>query len=230
MGVGAELQFEADRLSLLERGFVYAIAHVRGGDDLGRGWYLAGHGANKLNSILHYLAVCEDLIPSGHTRAGRIVAHGDSAGGLLVAAAMNRAPDLFLAVIADVAFLDPLNTLLDATLPLTPGEWAELGNPIESPHDFERIRSYSPYETLVPQAYPHVLAKAGLMDQRVMYWEPAKWVAKLRAVTTSERLVMLATSMTGGHDGATSSDDQLADSSFDIAFALKVAGLADAVS
>lgn len=225
-GVAAEPSFDADRLSLLDRGIVYAIAHVRGGDDKGRAWYEAGRGPAKMNSFTDYLAVARTLIEERYTDEGRIIAHGDSAGGMLVAGALNMAPELFLAAIAEVAFVDPLNTLLDPELPLTPGEWAELGNPLANAADFRAILAYSPYDNVTTQRYPHILAKAGLSDQRVTYWEPAKWVARLRERKRDDNLLLLRTSMTGGHDGASSGDDQADDAAFDTAFILKVAGLA----
>ncbi|MEZ5843197.1 MAG: S9 family peptidase [Hyphomicrobiaceae bacterium] len=223
-GVAADPSFDADRLMLLDRGFIYAIAHVRGGDDKGRAWYEAGRGRTKMNSFADFIAASRALVAHRYTAEGRIIAHGDSAGGMLVAGAANMAPELFLAVIAEVPFVDPLNTLLDADLPLTPGEWAELGNPIASAEDFRTILAYSPYENVTAQRYPHILAKAGLSDQRVTYWEPAKWVARLRERKVDDSLVLLRTSMTSGHDGASGGDDQTKDAAFDMAFILKVAG------
>jgi len=223
-GVAAEPSFDADRLMLVDRGFIHATAHVRGGDDKGRGWYAAGRGPSKMNSFTDFIAAARMLAAERYTSEGRIVAHGDSAGGLLVAGSANMAPELFLAVIAEVPFVDPLNTLLDAELPLTPGEWAELGNPLADADDFRTIVAYSPYENVKAQRYPHILAKAGLSDQRVTYWEPAKWVARLRERKLGDSLVLLRTSMTGGHDGASAGDDQSDDAAFDMAFILKVVG------
>jgi oligopeptidase B len=207
-GDALETSFEAARLSLVDRGFVYGLAHVRGGNEKGERWYAAGRHHGKPQSIRDYVAVAEYLAAERYTRRGRIVAYGESAGGLLVAAALNAAPDLFLGVIADVPFVDVLNTLLDPDLALTPGEWPEFGNPLTSQQDFELILSYSPYENVRPASYPPVLAVASLTDQRVTYWEPAKWIARLRERSTSSNPVLLVTQQHGGHGGPSSRSDK----------------------
>ena len=161
------------------------------------------------------------------TQRGRIVANGGSAGGMLMGAVANMAPDLFHAIIADVPFVDVLNTMLDKTLPLTPPEWPEWGNPIESADDFATIKSYSPYDNVEAKNYPHILALAGLTDPRVTYWEPAKWIAQLRARNASDNLVLLKTNMGAGHGGASGRFDSLKDTALNFAFALAVAGKAE---
>lgn len=219
--------FSTTRLSLVDRGFVYAIAHVRGGKDKGTRWYLDGKRQHKVNTFTDFIAVGEHLAATGVTSRGRIVAAGGSAGGMLVGAVANMAPDLFLGILADVPFVDVLNTMLDASLPLTPPEWPEWGNPIESREDFERIRGYSPYDNVAAQEYPHILALAGLTDPRVTYWEPAKWVARLRERSTGDRLLLLKVDMESGHGGASGRFDALHDVALEQAFALRIAGLAE---
>jgi oligopeptidase B len=225
-GVPTDAEFSQVRLSLVDRGFVYAIAHVRGGEDKGQRWYDGGKLRNKRNTFTDFIAVASHLVAQGYTRRGRIVAHGESAGGMLMGAVANMAPDLFLAMIADVPFVDVLNTMLDDTLPMTPAEWPEWGNPLESKADFELIRSYCPYQNVARQPYPHILANASLADLRVGYWEPAKWVARLRELSTSDSLVLLNTNMTAGHGGSSGRFQKLDDFAFDYAFAIAVAGLA----
>src|SRR3954462_13719462 len=175
-GWSVDPAFAVERLPLLERGFVYAIAHVRGGAEKGQGWYRAGKLENRMNAFTDVLSAAEALVGAGYTSRGRIVAQGRSAGGMLVGAALNMAPDLFAGVLADVPFVDVLNTMLDEELPLTPPEWLGWGGPIRDADAFVRIRSYSPYEQVRSEVYPPVLATAGLSDPRVTYWEPAKWV------------------------------------------------------
>ncbi|NWG46848.1 MAG: S9 family peptidase [Alphaproteobacteria bacterium] len=224
-GITIPAGFGTQRLSLVDRGFIYAIAHVRGGTDLGYGWYTDGKLAAKANSFADFIAVGRGLVAAGLTREGRIIAHGGSAGGLLVGAAMNRDPALFLGVIAEVPFVDVLTTICDESLPLTPPEWTEWGDPIRDRTAFDRLASYSPYDNIRPQAYPHVLATAGLTDPRVTYWEPAKWVARLRATRTDEGLTLLKTYMGAGHAGASGRFDQLKEDAYVQAFALMIAGL-----
>ena len=180
-GISMPASFSANRLSLVDRGFVYAIAHVRGGADKGWGWYLAGKREHKTNTFGDFAVAGEKLIDAGYTSAGRIVAHGGSAGGMLMGAVANRAGELFAGIVAEVPFVDVLNTMLDDTLPLTPPEWPEWGNPITDEAAFRTILSYSPYENVAAKRYPAILAMAGLTDPRVTYWEPAKWIARLRA-------------------------------------------------
>ena len=224
-GIAMPASFSTTRLSLVDRGFIFAIAHIRGGKDKGYRWYTGGKREKKLNTFTDYIAAGEFLVREGYTRRGRIVANGGSAGGMLMGAIANMAPDLFLGLIADVPFVDVLNTILDATLPLTPPEWPEWGNPIESAEDFALIRSYSPYDNVAAKAYPHIYAFAGLTDPRVTYWEPAKWVAKLRELKTDDNMLILRTNMEAGHGGASGRFESLKEVAVDYAFALKVAGM-----
>jgi oligopeptidase B len=224
-GIAMPAAFSTARLSLVDRGFIFAIAHIRGGKDKGYRWYTDGKMKQKKNTFTDFIAAGEHLIDKGLTKRGRIVANGGSAGGMLMGAIANMAPDLFLAIIADVPFVDVLNTMLDKDLPLTPPEWPEWGNPLTSKEDFEYIRSYSPYDNVEAKDYPHILALAGLTDPRVTYWEPAKWTAKLRALNTSRNLVLSKTNMGAGHGGASGRFDGLKDTAFNFAFAVKVAGL-----
>ena len=224
-GIAMPASFSTGRLSLVDRGFIFAIAHIRGGKDKGYRWYTDGKMKKKKNTFTDFIAAGEHLISEGFTQRGRIVANGGSAGGMLMGAIANMAPDLFLAIIADVPFVDVLNTMLDKDLPLTPPEWPEWGNPLASKEDFDYIRSYSPYDNVAAKNYPHILALAGLTDPRVTYWEPAKWIAKLRRLNTSDRLVLLKTNMGAGHGGASGRFDGLKDTAFNYAFAVKVAGL-----
>ncbi len=225
-GVSMPASFSTTRLSLVDRGMVFAIAHVRGGKDKGYRWYTGGKHKTKMNTFTDFIAAGEYLCEKGYTTRGNIVANGGSAGGMLMGVIANMAPDLFLGIIADVPFVDVLNTMLDKDLPLTPPEWPEWGNPIESREDFDTIRAYSPYDNVRKQAYPHIFAYAGLTDPRVTYWEPAKWVAKLRAHSTSDKLLLLKTNMSAGHGGASGRFDSLKETALDYAFALKVAGQA----
>lgn len=216
--------FSTNRLSLVDRGFIYAIAHIRGGKEKGYRWYKQGRRAQKVNTFTDFIAAGRYLATHGFTQPGRIVAHGGSAGGLLMGAVANMAPELFLGLIAEVPFVDVLNTILDDTLPLTPPEWPEWGNPITSKEDYATIAAYSPYDNVKAQSYPHILALGGLTDPRVTYWEPAKWMAKLRSLNTSSNLLMLRTNMEAGHAGASGRFDQLKEVALGYAFALKIAG------
>jgi oligopeptidase B len=225
-GIPMPASFSTTRLSLVDRGFIYAIAHIRGGKDKGYRWYTGGKAERKLNTFTDFIAAGEYLAAEGYTRRGNIVANGGSAGGMLMGAVANMAPDLFLGIIADVPFVDVLNTMLDATLPLTPPEWPEWGNPITSEADFRRILSYSPYENVEAKAYPHIFAQGGLTDPRVTYWEPAKWVARLRELNTSDNLVLLRINMEAGHGGASGRFEALKEVARDYAFALKITGRA----
>jgi oligopeptidase B len=194
--------FSSNTSSLVNRGFVYAIAHVRGGKDKGYAWYESGKLIHKKNTFHDFVAAAEHLCRSGYGEPGNVTIHGGSAGGMLVGAAVNLRPDLFRAVVGEVPFVDVLNTMCDAELPLTPPEWPEWGNPIESEQAYRYIASYSPYDNVQPRAYPHILATAGLTDPRVTYWEPAKWVARLRELKTNDNLLLLRTYMEAGHAGA----------------------------
>jgi oligopeptidase B len=225
-GISIPASFSTTRLSLVDRGFIFAIAHIRGGKDKGYHWYTDGKLDKKLNTFTDFIASGEHLVAQGLTKRGRIVANGGSAGGMLMGVVANMAPDLFLGIIADVPFVDVLNTMLDKDLPLTPPEWPEWGNPIESAREFEIIRSYSPYDNVEAKAYPHIFAYGGLTDPRVTYWEPAKWIAKLRRLNTSDNLVLLKTNMEAGHGGASGRFEQLREMALDYAFALKITGLA----
>jgi oligopeptidase B len=226
-GVTIPAGFSTNALSLVDRGFVYAVAHVRGGKDKGYRWYKQGKREKKVNSFADFIAAGEFLAAERYTSRGRIVAHGASAGGMLMGAAANMAPDLFLGIVADVPFVDVLSTILDASLPLTPPEWPEWGNPIESEADYRTIAAYSPYDNVRAQPYPHILALAGLTDPRVTYWEPAKWVAKLRAHATGKGLILLRTNMEAGHAGASGRFERLKEVALAYAFALRIAGAAE---
>jgi len=200
-GMGISPHFSTNAISLLERGFSVAVAHVRGGDELGYHWYEAGKREQRTNTFNDFVDVARGLIERGFTSKGLICARGGSAGGELMGAVVNDAPELFRAVVANVPFVDVLNTMLDATLPLTPIEWPEWGNPLKDPETFDLIRSYSPYDNVRPQGYPPMLVTAGLSDPRVTYWEPAKWVARLRATKTDGNVLLLKTNMGAGHGG-----------------------------
>ncbi len=195
-GIAIAASFGVTRLSLVDRGFVYAIAHVRGGKDKGYRWYADGRREKKANTFEDYIAAARFLAAEKFTATGRIIGWGGSAGGLLIGAVANMAPELFAGLIAEVPFVDTLNTMLDDTLPLTPPEWPEWGNPILSEADYRLIASYSPYDNVRAQDYPAIMALAGLSDPRVTYWEPAKWVARLRATKTDNRPIIFRTNMT----------------------------------
>jgi oligopeptidase B len=217
--------FNTNCLSLVDRGFVYAIAHVRGGKDKGFAWYENGKREHKTNTFTDFIAVARHLIDLGITGKGKIVAQGGSAGGMLMGAITNMAPELFAGIIAEVPFVDVLNTMLDDTLPLTPPEWPEWGNPIHSREDYQRIASYSPYDQVSDKSYPPILALGGLADPRVTYWEPAKWVAKLRAHQEANAPILLRTNMDAGHGGASGRFQRLDEIAISYAFAIKAAGL-----
>ena len=220
-GLPTDPGFSIRALSLVDRGFVYAIAHVRGGSEKGWGWFQAGRGDKKTNTFTDFIACAETLIADGYTSKGRIVAYGGSAGGMLMGAIANLRPDLWAGVIGAVPFVDVLNTMSDATLPLTPPEWPEWGNPLEDAEAYDRILGYSPYENVAAKPYPAVLATGGLSDPRVTYWEPAKWAAKLREFTTSDKPILLKINMTAGHGGAAGRFDFLKEVALDYAFAIK---------
>jgi oligopeptidase B len=225
-GISIPAAFSVSILSLVERGFVYAIAHVRGGQDKGYDWYANGRREHKTNTFDDFVAAAEALIAGGFTSKGRIVAQGGSAGGMLMGAIANRAGDLFGGIIAEVPFVDVLTTMLDATLPLTPPEWPEWGNPIEDEAAFQLIKSYSPVDNVEAKPYPPILALAGLTDPRVTYWEPAKWVARLRHLKTDTNPLLLKTNMDAGHGGAAGRFDRLKEVALVQAFALTVTGVA----
>ncbi len=219
-GHALEPSFSIRNLSLVDRGWIWATAHVRGGSDKGWGWFLDGRKANKPNSFTDFIACAEHLVAQGYGAKGNVAAYGGSAGGMLMGAVANLRPDLWGAIIAAVPFVDVLNTMSDTTLPLTPPEWPEWGNPIADPDAYDLIAGYSPYDRVSPQAYPPILATGGLSDPRVTYWEPAKWVAKLREHTTAEAPILLKINMEAGHAGASGRFDFLKEIALDYAFAI----------
>ncbi|GFM27860.1 oligopeptidase B [Novosphingobium sp. PY1] len=219
-GIAIEPGFSTSRLSLVDRGFAFAIAHIRGGDDLGRAWYKAGKLERRTNTFNDFVDVARGLVERGFTAPGQISISGGSAGGELMGAVVNSDPDLFGAVVAHVPFVDVLNTMLDESLPLTPGEWPEWGNPIEDRAAFELILSYSPYDQVKPQAYPPIMVTAGLNDPRVTYWEPAKWVARLRELKTDGNELILKTNMGAGHGGKSGRFESLKETAEEFAFIL----------
>jgi oligopeptidase B len=229
-GIPTMPNFSANRLSLLDRGMAFAIAQIRGGDDLGYQWYLDGKLAMRTNSFNDFVDAARGLNAAGWAAPGRISASGGSAGGELMGAVINQAPELFQAVVAHVPFVDVLATMLDETLPLTPGEWPEWGNPITSKADFELIRSYSPYDQVRRQAYPPLLVTAGLNDPRVTYWEPAKWVAKLRELKTDSNPLLFKINMGAGHGGKSGRFAALEELAEEYAFILAQFGLIDAAA
>lgn len=226
-GLGMSPSFSASRLSLLDRGFAYAIAHIRGGDELGYGWYEAGKLDHRTNTFNDFVDVAKGLIASGYTTAGHISISGGSAGGELMGAVANQAPELFRAVVLHVPFVDVLNTMLDADLPLTPIEWPEWGNPIEDKAAFETIRSYCPYMNIAAKAYPPMMVTGGLNDPRVTYWEPAKWTAKLRATKTDNNLLVMKINMGAGHGGKSGRFERLHEVAEEFTFVLMAFGKAD---
>jgi oligopeptidase B len=219
-GIAIPADFDTRILSLVDRGFVWATAHVRGGTEKGWAWYTGGKRAAKTNTFTDFIAVGRMLARENYTAEGRIVAQGRSAGGMLMGAVANMAPELFAAVIAEVPFVDVLATMLDGTLPLTPPEWPEWGNPAASREAFDVIRAYSPCDRVSPQRYPAILAVGGLTDPRVTYWEPAKWVARLRATMTGGGPVVLRIDMESGHGGASGRFDRLQEVAQSYAFAI----------
>ena len=224
-GISIPAGFNTNILSLVDRGFIYAIAHIRGGQEKGRRWYKNGKLEHKANTFRDFISCAEHLIRTGLTTKGNIVAQGGSAGGMLMGAVSNMAPDLFKGIVAEVPFVDVLSTMLDDTLPLTPPEWPEWGNPIKNKKAYENIASYSPYDRVEAKDYPNILAVGGLTDPRVTYWEPAKWVARLRELKTDDNLLLLKTNMGAGHGGASGRFDRLKEVAFVYAFGMKVAGL-----
>ncbi|WP_425482334.1 S9 family peptidase [Altericroceibacterium indicum] len=226
-GISIPPGFSTTRLSLVDRGFAYAIAHIRGGDDLGRAWYKAGKLESRTNAFTDFVDVAKGLIERGYTQAGKISISGGSAGGELMGAVVNSDPQLFGACVAHVPFVDVLATMLDASLPLTPGEWPEWGNPIEDRAAFELIRSYSPYDNVKAQDYPPLMVTAGLNDPRVTYWEPAKWVAKLRELKTDSNELIYKTNMGAGHGGKSGRFESLHETAEEFAFILWQLGVTD---
>ncbi|MGV3522964.1 MAG: S9 family peptidase [Candidatus Sericytochromatia bacterium] len=225
-GISTDPDFNAQAIALLKRGFVYAIAHIRGGEEMGRRWYENGKLLNKRNTFTDFISVAEHLIAQGYTRPDQLAIEGGSAGGLLMGAVSNLRPDLFQSVIADVPFVDALNTMLDPSLPLTVIEYEEWGNPNEKVY-YDYIKSYSPYDNLSAQNYPHMLVLAGLNDPRVKYWEPAKLVARLRTLKTDSNTLLLRTNMSAGHSGASGRYEALKEEAFKYAYLLKTLGRAN---
>jgi oligopeptidase B len=219
-GYATPPSFSANRLSLLDRGLAFAIAHIRGGDDLGYQWYLDGKLEQRTNTFTDFVDVARGLNALGWAAPGHISASGGSAGGELMGAIVNSDPELWRAVVAHVPFVDVLNTMLDDSLPLTPGEWSEWGNPITDKAAFELLKSYSPYDNVRAQAYPPLLITAGLHDPRVTYWEPAKWAAKLRATKTDSNILLLKTNMGAGHGGKSGRFSALQETAEEYAFIL----------
>jgi oligopeptidase B len=224
-GIPMPASFSTSRLSLVDRGFVYAIAHIRGGTEKGWRWYLDGKMEKKENTFTDFIACAEHLIAEKFANKARIVAQGGSAGGLLMGAIANLRPDLFGGVIAEVPFVDVINTMLDGTLPLTPPEWPEWGNPATDKAVLERMMRYSPYDNVAAKNYPAILVLAGLTDPRVTYWEPAKWVAKLRSLNTGKQPIFMKTNMDAGHGGAAGRFDRLDEVALAYVFAIVTAGV-----
>ncbi|CAN7213574.1 S9 family peptidase [Rhizobium rhizogenes] len=223
-GVTIPAGFNTNCLSLADRGFVYAVAHIRGGKDKGFAWYEDGKMDKKTNTFKDFISAADYLNQQKFTSYANIIAEGGSAGGMLMGAVANMAPEKFAGVIAAVPFVDVLNTMLDDTLPLTPPEWPEWGNPIDSQEEYEQIAAYSPYDNVGEKPYPPILALGGLTDPRVTYWEPTKWVAKLRDKTTGDAPILLKTNMDAGHGGASGRFQRLEEIAFEYSFAIKVAG------
>jgi oligopeptidase B len=218
--------FRSSRISLLDRGMIFAIAHIRGGGDRGRTWYDDGKLLKKKHTFTDFVAVADSLVRRKYTAADRLVIQGGSAGGLLMGAVTNMRPDLFKAVVTQVPFVDVVTTMLDPTLPLTIPEYLEWGNPNEVKY-YKYMRSYSPYDNMQKGAYPAILVETSLNDSQVMYWEPAKYVAKLRTLKTDSNPVILKTIMEAGHGGASGRYDALKELSFTYSFILDQVGLAN---
>ena len=223
-GISMEPTFSSNRLSYLDRGVIYAIAYIRGGGELGEPWRDAGRMMTKMNTFYDFIDCAEYLVQNKYTSSDRLVIQGRSAGGLLMGAVTNMRPDLFKAVIAQVPFVDVMNTMLDASLPLTTGEYIEWGNPNEKPA-FDYMIRYSPYDNVKAQNYPAMLVEVSLNDSQVPYWEGAKLVAKLRATKTDKNVLLLKANLGAGHGGASGRYDALREAAFDYAFALTQMGI-----
>jgi oligopeptidase B len=219
--------FSSLRLSLLDRGFVWAIAHIRGGGEMGRLWYENGRMANKQNTFDDFIACTEQFIADGFTSPERLVIWGGSAGGLLVGAVLNDRPELYTAAVAQVPFVDCLTSMLDPSLPLTAGEWEEWGNPIESAEVYEWMKAYSPYDNVRKANYPAMFVTTGYNDPRVAYWEPAKWVQRLREASTSGKPIYLKIDIGAGHQGPSGRYDAWKDVALEYAFVLDALGIAE---
>jgi oligopeptidase B len=216
--------FSSSRLSLLDRGFVYAIAHVRGGQEMGGKWYEDGKMLKKKNTFNDFIDVSEFLINEKYAAKDKLFANGGSAGGLLMGAITNMRPDLYKGIIADVPFVDVISTMEDETIPLTTFEWKEWGNP-NVKEEYDYMLSYSPYDNVAKKEYPNLLVTTGLQDSQVQYWEPAKWVAKLRTMKTDKNLLLLKTNMEAGHGGASGRFESLKEDALMYAFVLDLVGV-----
>ena len=225
-GSSVDPGFSTSRLSLLDRGFVFALAHVRGGADLGQEWYEQGKLLHKMNTFHDFIDVTEGLVRQGYGAKEQVYAMGGSAGGLLVAAVINQAPQLYHAAVAQVPFVDVLTTMLDPSIPLTTGEYDEWGNPEQAEY-YHYMRRYSPYDNVKEQDYPHLLVTTGLHDSQVQYWEPAKWVARLREVKQDDNLLLLSTDMGAGHGGKSGRFKAYEDIALEYAFILTLSAKHD---
>ncbi|HBK83060.1 MAG TPA: oligopeptidase B, partial [Flavobacterium sp.] len=223
-GYSMDAYFSTTRLSLLDRGFIYAIAHVRGGEDLGRSWYEDGKLLKKMNTFTDFMDCSNFLIEQKYTSAKHLYAEGGSAGGLLMGVVVNIAPQLYNGVIAQVPFVDVVTTMLDESIPLTTGEYDEWGNPNEKIY-YDYMKSYSPYDNVKEQKYPNMLVTTGLHDSQVQYWEPAKWVAKLRRKKIDKNILLLNTNMEAGHGGASGRFEQLKETAKEYSFLLDLEGI-----
>lgn len=223
-GLSADPRFSADMLSLLDRGFIYAIAHIRGGSEMGREWYYDGRQFNKKNTFTDFIDVSKYLINEGYTSPEHLYARGGSAGGLLMGAVANMAPELYKGISTRVPFVDVVTTMLDADIPLTSGEWDEWGNPAKKDY-YEYMKSYSPYDNVRAMDYPNILVTTALHDSQVQYWEPAKWVAKLREFKTDDNLLLLKTDMSAGHSGKTGRFRRIEDTALYFSFFLELEGI-----
>jgi len=219
-GFPQEPSFSIRNFSLVDRGWIWALAHIRGGSDKGWGWFLDGKRFKKKNSFTDFIACAEHLVAEGYGTPGKVAAYGGSAGGMLMGAIANMRPDLWGAIIAAVPFVDVLNTMSDTTLPLTPPEWPEWGNPLEDAEAYDYIASYSPYDNVEAKPYPPIIATGGLSDPRVTWWEPEKWIARLREKSTSGAPMLLKINMEAGHGGASGRFDFLKEIALDYAFAI----------
>jgi oligopeptidase B len=216
--------FSSMRLNLVDRGVVFAIAHIRGGGEMGRQWYEQGRLEHKRNTFADFIAAADHLVAEGWTEPAKLAIRGGSAGGLLIGAVVNQRPDLFAVAVAEVPFVDNVNTMLDETIPLTVTEYDEWGDP-RDPVLFRAMAEYSPYENVAPHDYPAMLVTAGLNDPRVQYWEPAKWVARLRATKTDRNVLLLKTEMGAGHSGPSGRYDAWREEAFVQAFILRQLGV-----
>ena len=223
-GYSMDAGFSSTRLSLLDRGFVYAIAHIRGGQEMGRDWYEDGKMFNKKNTFTDFVDCGQAMVDLGYTSPQHLYAMGGSAGGLLMGAVINMAPALFNGVIAAVPFVDVINTMLDESIPLTTGEFDEWGNP-KNKDSFDYMMSYSPYDNVTAQDYPHMLVTTGYWDSQVQYWEPAKWMAKLRDTKTGENLLVMDCNMETGHGGASGRFKRLRETAMEYAFFMMLEGI-----